>query len=244
MLPNQIITAISAETPQSIRAYFEKVRVLAKSGNPYPVKLDEVWPLCYAEKGIAVKVLKKQFIEGYDFRSFDQKVKRGVGGTVTQVYELSVPCMEFFIARKVRAVFEIYREVFHRVADMVEQSFNDKMEALVKLNNSLTKRVIGLESIVSRMDKAQTIYFEAKVKAETKKHDQDVLIRRTRIFSMVNMKIRCSHGSLKWPDFWDSFRKSYGIDVAILQREQSENLLDVAIRHGYIDKIEDMLDAQ
>ena len=29
---------------------------------------------------------------------------------------LSVPCLEFFIARKVRPVFEVYRQVFHKVA--------------------------------------------------------------------------------------------------------------------------------
>lgn len=30
---------------------------------------------------------------------------------------LSVPCLEFFIARKVRPVFEVYRKVFHKVAE-------------------------------------------------------------------------------------------------------------------------------
>lgn len=29
---------------------------------------------------------------------------------------LSIPCLEFFIARKVRPVFEVYRQVFHKVA--------------------------------------------------------------------------------------------------------------------------------
>lgn len=32
-------------------------------------------------------------------------------------YYLSVSCLEFFIARKVRPVFEVYRQVFHRVAE-------------------------------------------------------------------------------------------------------------------------------
>lgn len=32
-------------------------------------------------------------------------------------YMLSLPCFEFFIARKVRSVFEVYRQVFHKVAD-------------------------------------------------------------------------------------------------------------------------------
>lgn len=31
---------------------------------------------------------------------------------------LSLPCMEFFIARKVRPVFDVYREVFHKVNEI------------------------------------------------------------------------------------------------------------------------------
>lgn len=37
-------------------------------------------------------------------------------GRPTEIYMLSVPCLEFFIARKVRPVFEVYRQVFHKVA--------------------------------------------------------------------------------------------------------------------------------
>lgn len=35
------------------------------------------------------------------------------GGRPKIEYRLSVPCMEFFIARKIRPVFEVYRKVFH-----------------------------------------------------------------------------------------------------------------------------------
>ena len=41
---------------------------------------------------------------------------RNVGGRPQNTYMLSVPCLEFFIARKVRPVFEVYRQVFHKVA--------------------------------------------------------------------------------------------------------------------------------
>lgn len=37
-------------------------------------------------------------------------------GRPTEIYMLSVPCLEFFIARKVRPVFEVYRKVFHKFA--------------------------------------------------------------------------------------------------------------------------------
>lgn len=37
-------------------------------------------------------------------------------GRPQNTYMLSVPCLEFFIARRVRPVFEVYRQVFHKVA--------------------------------------------------------------------------------------------------------------------------------
>lgn len=41
---------------------------------------------------------------------------KNVGGRPQNTYMLSVPCLEFFIARRVRSVFEVYRQVFHKVA--------------------------------------------------------------------------------------------------------------------------------
>lgn len=38
----------------SIRLYFEKVLELVKSGEDFPVNLDDVWPLIYSDKGKAV----------------------------------------------------------------------------------------------------------------------------------------------------------------------------------------------
>lgn len=46
-----------------------------------------------------------------------EKVKMG---RPVNIYMLSVPCLEFFIARKVRPVFEVYRQVFHKVAESAE----------------------------------------------------------------------------------------------------------------------------
>lgn len=38
-------------------------------------------------------------------------------GRPTNKYYLTVSCLEYFIARKVRNVFDVYRQVFHRVAE-------------------------------------------------------------------------------------------------------------------------------
>ena len=114
-------------TSQEIKSYFEEVLKLSKDSKKFPVNLDDVWPLVYAEKGKAVRALKSNdlFVEGFDYILLAQNGKQdgnngkqvnSWGGNNQVTYMLSVPCLEFFIARKVRPVFEVYRQVFHKVA--------------------------------------------------------------------------------------------------------------------------------
>ena len=152
-----------------IKAYFEGIAKLMQSNEPFPVNLEDVWQLVYATKGKAVQTLKRSelFIEGVDYQIFNQKVKKsGVFnqeeknsdfmGRPTQVFMLSVPCLEFFIARKVRPVFEVYRKVFHKVVDTVQSatistfqpiSFVDSLEPLAELNRSIMARFKRLEEM-------------------------------------------------------------------------------------------------
>ena len=108
------------------------------------MNLDEVWPLVFKFRSDAVRALAKSnlFVKDIDYQVlstnaqnsevlFHSKNKsseetsdnaktdkdgRNVGGRPQNTYMLSVPCLEFFIARKVRPVFEVYRQVFHKVA--------------------------------------------------------------------------------------------------------------------------------
>ena len=122
-----ILQLTKQSTAQEIKAYFEEVLKLSKDSKEFPVNLEEVWPLVYADKGKAVRALKSNelFVEGIDFILLAQNGKQegnngkqvnSWGGNNQVTYMLSVPCLEFFIARKVRPVFEVYRQVFHKVA--------------------------------------------------------------------------------------------------------------------------------
>lgn len=133
MNENQIIlTKESSEN--DIRRYFEGVLQLSKSSEEFPVNLDEVWPLVYGTKGNAIVALKKSFVKDIDYKvirinpknhetvdnqSLMISHKRSNGGQNKEDYYLTTSCLEYFIARKVRPVFEVYRKVFHKVAENV-----------------------------------------------------------------------------------------------------------------------------
>lgn len=115
-------------TDQEIKAYFEEVLRMSRDSEEFPVNLDDVWPLVFGRKEEAVRALKNDrlFVENIDYQvlrknaensdSFPQGCAKPQGGRPNNIYMLSVPCLEFFIARKVRPVFEVYRQVFHKVA--------------------------------------------------------------------------------------------------------------------------------
>lgn len=123
-----ILQLTKQSTAQEIKAYFEEVLKLSKDSKEFPVNLDDVWPLVYSRKDKAVRALQSNdlFLQNVDYQVFPQngensEVLAQNGGKVrngrpTEIYMLSVPCLEFFIARKVRPVFEVYRQVFHKVA--------------------------------------------------------------------------------------------------------------------------------
>lgn len=127
-----------------IKAYFIQVLNLSRSKEEFPVDLDEVWPLVFKFRADAVRALAKNnlFVKDIDYQVFSKNAEnsevlfhsknkpneaasdnaktdkdgRNLGGRPQNTYMLSVPCLEFFIARKVRPVFEVYRQVFHKVA--------------------------------------------------------------------------------------------------------------------------------
>lgn len=113
---------------REIKEYFNIVLKLSQLDNNFPVNLDEVWPLVYNQKSDAVSALRGNFIEDIDYQVLRQNPQNLNGGRPTNEYHLSLPCMEFFIARKVRPVFDVYRKVFHHVAAAaVPQTFSQAL---------------------------------------------------------------------------------------------------------------------
>ena len=118
----QNLVLSKTSSAEELKQYFTAVLELSKSDNQFPINLDDVWPLVYNRRDKAITTLKKNFFEGEDFlvtdnQSLPQTVERVWGGQNKMSYFLSISCLEYFIARKVRSVFEVYRRVFHKVAE-------------------------------------------------------------------------------------------------------------------------------
>lgn len=139
-----MIQLTKQSSDSEIKAYFIQVLNLSRSKEEFPVNLDEVWPLVFNFRADAVRALAKNnlFVKGIDYQVFSKNAEnsevlfhsknksneatsdnaktdkdgRNLGGRPQNTYMLSVSCLEFFIARKVRPVFEVYRQVFHKVA--------------------------------------------------------------------------------------------------------------------------------
>lgn len=146
---------LSKQSSESeIKRYFNKVLELSKSDNEFPINLDEMWMLVYGRKSDAAEALQRDFIEGVDYQVLRQNPQNSNGGRPTNEYKLTVSCMEFFIARKVRPVFEVYRQVFHKVtkhelsrkelAIMVIQAEEEK-ERLALKNEQQQKQILKLQ---------------------------------------------------------------------------------------------------
>jgi hypothetical protein len=132
MESNIQITLTKSSAENEIKTYFQKVLELKQSGEEFPVNLELIWPLVYGKKSDAVEVLKRDFIQCVDYQVLRRNPQNSVGGRPSDDYRLSVSCVEYFIARKVRPVFEVYRQVFHKAAETKPLSTLDLLELTIK----------------------------------------------------------------------------------------------------------------
>lgn len=128
-----------ASSNDDLKRYFAAILEISMSGNEFPIDLDDVWILAYGQKSDAVAALKSSFIQDVDYQVLRQNPQNPNGGRPTNIYKLSVSCMEFFVARKVRPVFEVYRKVFHGMANVyhVPQSFSEALMLAAKQQETI-----------------------------------------------------------------------------------------------------------
>lgn len=154
---------LSKESNDSdIKRYFESVLKLSDAGNEFPVNLDLVWMLIYGRKSDAVEALQRDFMQDVDYQVLRQNPQNPNGGRPSNEYHLTISCMEFFIARKIRPVFEVYRQVFHKVA---KHELSRKELALMVVQAEEEKERLALENKQLEADNAakeQTIQIQTE----------------------------------------------------------------------------------
>lgn len=141
---NIILTKESNQN--EIKSYFSAIFELSQSDNEFPINLDEVWMLVYPRKDHAVRSLKENFIEYVDYKVFPKNGEQDWGGNNRVDYHLTVSCLEYFIARKVRPVFEVYRQVFHQAAKAVQKELTRKELLQMALQAEEEKERLQLEN--------------------------------------------------------------------------------------------------
>lgn len=137
MNENLILTKESV--PSDIERYFRGVLALDQQDKVFSVNLDDVWQLAYSRKDNAVRALKANFMENVDYiaiqksenSSLPQNAEQDWGGNNKVDYYITSACLEYFVARKVRPVFEVYRRVFHHAVAQVQQqpSLQEQIQA-------------------------------------------------------------------------------------------------------------------
>lgn len=171
----------------SIRSYFEKVLNISKLGDKFPVNLDDVWPLVYSAKEKAVRALvsSDQFMQGIDYEILATNGENTTVGRPVNVYMISISCMEYFIARKVRSVFNVYRDVFHKVINKIPSSYSealrmyaDEVEARERAEKE-AKLALEAKRISDNIIKEQAPMVEFAKTAEVAQ-ETDMLIREVR----------------------------------------------------------------
>ena len=148
--------------PKEIEIYFRRVAELYDKGEEFPVDLDEVWMVVYGQKSDAVAALKENFLQDIDYQVLRQNPQNPQGGRPVEKYFLSVSCLEYFIAKKVRAVFDVYRMVFHTVRQNVQQfsipqSFSEALMLAAKQQEQIELQSKQLEEQKPKVDYAELV---------------------------------------------------------------------------------------
>lgn len=204
-MANVILSKESSST--ELKCYFEAVLKLAQSANEFPINLDEVWMIAYTQKVKAVTSLKRNFIEGIDYNLYQMgKVIKSteIRNGITVTYMLSVSCLEYFIARKVRPVFEVYRQVFHKALNE-EITYTESQVKELKTDATFWKNQAKMLEDRFMREKAHS-----KALEETKNNEMD--LKNSCFYFLIKKKLY---------DEWHNFNIAQK-EEAIYQRLKKE----------------------
>ncbi|WP_052732685.1 phage antirepressor KilAC domain-containing protein [Hymenobacter terrenus] len=109
-------------TTTKLEGYFKGLFQTQDTLSDFPAALDHVWRISYSRKSDAVAALKKNFVEGIDYQVLRQLPQNPLGGRPEDVYYLSVSCLEYFVVRQNREVFDVYRACLQLVRQLATKT--------------------------------------------------------------------------------------------------------------------------
>lgn len=137
------------------------------------------------EKAVRALVSSDQFMQGIDYEILATNGENTTVGRPVNVYMISISCMEYFIARKVRSIFNVYRDVFHKVINKIPSSYSealrmyaDEVEARERAEKE-AKLALEAKRISDNIIKEQAPMVEFAKTAEIAQ-ETDMLIREVR----------------------------------------------------------------
>ena len=179
------IVLSKSSSNEDLKRYFTAVLELSRSDNKFPINLDEVWQLVYVNKDKATRALRKNFYEGEDYhltQNGEVIQSSEIQSGVKVDYFLSLSCLEYFIARKVRPVFEVYRQVFHKVAESTPALPTTYKEALQQLLAQVEKNEQLQQQNALMLPKAKT--YDAVINTP---HDEEWLKTTSSVANEIGM---------------------------------------------------------
>lgn len=186
---------INLSTTNQAKIYFDKIFELENNGEQFPVNLEDVWPLVYSRKDSALRDLSKNFIQGVDYLQVRlllhqdaEQTLFGRGGHNANNYLLSVSCLEYFIVRKKREVFDIYRECRNKMqSNQLPTSFAQALRLAAKLEEE--KESLRIQAIE---DKPKVEFFDTVTGSKDAKPFGDIAkvlgykkVGRNKLFSIL-----------------------------------------------------------
>ena len=169
--------------------------------------------MLYGSKKKAVNELRNtknedgtpRYLESIDYQALNQKVQAGPGLSTIHNYTLSVSCLEWFIARKVRSVFEVYRKVFHGATNYLSKksqlsSLEMQMEILKSIQAQLQSQIETSNRIEVLEDRVYEIAERTKTDSEyaavvgfAARHKLDISRQRASVIGAAASRICKSH---------------------------------------------------
>lgn len=231
---------------EEIKAYFNGILKLKQDKQEFPVDFDDVWMLAYDTRHQAMNSLRYHFIEGVDFILFQQgkqvlaaNLKNGVKSTA----KITTGCLEYYVARKVRPVFEVYRQVFDKVVEEhVAPTTNVPMtptEALLMAVQQMVeqeKRIASVEERLDKMDEERVENGRLLLSASLSEEETPQLSLRQKINQLA--RAYGSAANISMQDVWHKiYYDLYYLYSIQLTPSGNENRLDVAEQRGVLDKV-------